>query len=264
MQRNSTRIFALVLSIPLLLTILAACGSGTGGGGGTATKIIKIGSDLPTSGKDTSNGLPAQNGVQIAVDECNQSNCIPGYQVVYVPKDDVGPTGSFDPSTGKKNVQDLIGDALVSGIVGPFNSSVAKAEMPDANQAPIALVSPSNTNQCLTQEGAAVGCTGANDLVPTLRPTGKVTYFRIATTDSHQGPAGADYLYKSKHYKSVYVIDDAETYGIGIADSFSKEWQADGGTVLGRSSEPGTTTSYVSLLTQIAAKHPDAIYFGVL
>src|SRR5438552_2409394 len=85
---------------------------------------------------------------------------------------------------------------------------------------------------------------GANDLVPTLRPTGKVTYFRIATTDSHQGPAGADYLYKTKNYKSVYVIDDAETYGVGIADSFTKEWTALGGTVLGRSSEPGTTTSY--------------------
>jgi branched-chain amino acid transport system substrate-binding protein len=136
--------------------------------------------------------------------------------------------------------------------------------MPITNQAPLAQISPANTNTCLTQEGAAIGCTGANDLVPTLRPTHKVTYFRIATTDSHQGPAGADYLYKSKHYKSVYVIDDAETYGIGIADAFSKEWKANGGTLLGRSSEPGTTTSYVSLLTQIAAKHPDVIYFGGL
>src|SRR6266516_2555415 len=34
------------------------------------------------------------------------------------------------------------------------------------------------------------------------------------------------------------------------------------GTVLGRSSEPGSTSSYVSPLTQIATKHPDVIYFG--
>jgi len=100
-------------------------------------------------------------------------------------------------------------------------------------------------------------------LLPTLRPTNKVNYFRIATTDDHQGPAGADYLYK-QNVKKVYVIDDAETYGVGIADSFSKEWTSLGGTVLGRSSEPGTTTSYVSLLTQIAPKHPDVIYFGGL
>jgi branched-chain amino acid transport system substrate-binding protein len=98
--------------------------------------------------------------------------------------------------------------------------------------------------------------------VPTLRPTGKVTYFRIATTDDHQGPANADYLYKTKSYKTAYVVDDAETYGIGIANTFSTEWTKLGGTVLGRSSEPGTTTSFVSLLTQIASKKPDVIYFG--
>ena len=75
---------------------------------------------------------------------------------------------------------------------------------------------------------------------------------------------GANYLYKTKGYKKAYVIDDAETYGIGIASAFIKEFQADGGTVLGHSSEPGTTTSYLSLLTQIAAKNPDVIYFAGL
>jgi branched-chain amino acid transport system substrate-binding protein len=91
-----------------------------------------------------------------------------------------------------------------------------------------------------------------------------VTYFRIATTDDHQGPAGADYLYKTLGYRKAYVIDDAETYGVGIANIFTIEWKNLGGTILGRSSEPGTTTSYVSLLTQIATTHPDVIYFGGL
>jgi len=176
----------------------------------------------------------------------------------------VGPSGIHDPTVGAANVTALISDALVASIVGPFNSNVAKAEMPISNQAPIAQVSPANTNPCLTKDTAASGCSGANNLIPTLRPTGKVNYFRIATTDDHQGPAGADYLYKTKGYKKAYVIDDAETYGIGIANSFSQEWTTDGGTLLGRSSEPGTTTSYVSLLTQIATKSPDVIYFGGL
>ncbi len=198
----------------------------------------------------------------MAVDEANKNHTIPGYTIEFVPKDDVGPSGSHDPSVGAQNVRALIGDALVAGIIGPFNSSVAKAEMPITNRAPIVQISPANTNTCLTQRGANVDCTGANDFVPTLRPTGKVTYFRVAGTDSHQGPAGADYLFKTLHYKSVYVIDDAETYGIGIADSFSNEWKALGGTYLGRSSEPSTTTSYVSLLTQIASKHPEVIYFA--
>src|SRR6266568_3503816 len=266
MRRSLSRIFSLTLSIPLLLAILVACGSGTTGSNpGTATTgstIIKIATDFPTSGKDTSNGKPAENGAHLAVDEANKNHTIPGYTIEFVPKDDVGPSGSHDPSVGAQNVRALIGDALVAGIIGPFNSSVAKAEMPITNRAPIVQISPANTNTCLTQRGANVDCTGANDFVPTLRPTGKVTYFRVAGTDSHQGPAGADYLFKTLHYKSVYVIDDAETYGIGIADSFSNEWKALGGTYLGRSSEPSTTTSYVSLLTQIASKHPEVIYFA--
>lgn len=271
MQKTRSRIFALIIGIPLLVA-LAACGAGTtttgtSGGSGSAPKgstTIKIATDFPTSGKDESSGKPAENGAHLAVDDANKNHTIPGYTLVFVPKDDVGPSGIHDPAVGAQNVRALIGDALVAGIVGPFNSNVARAEMPITNQAPIAQISPANTNPCLTKEGADVGCSGPNDLVPTLRPTGKVNYFRIATTDDHQGPANADYLYKTLGLKKVYVIDDAETYGIGIADAFQKEWQNLGGTVLGRSSEPGTTTSYVSLLTAIAAKHPDVIYFGGL
>ncbi|HZU03250.1 MAG TPA: branched-chain amino acid ABC transporter substrate-binding protein [Ktedonobacteraceae bacterium] len=272
MKKDLSRIFAVALGIPLLLTILVACGAGTTSGGNTGSgsgstagsTTIKIATDLPVSGKDESSGKPAENGAHLAVDQANANHTISGYTLVFDPKDDVGPSGIHDPAVGAQNVTSLVGDALVAGIVGPFNSNVAKSEMPITNQAPLAQISPANTNTCLTQEGADVGCSGANDVVPTLRPTGKVTYFRIATTDSHQGPAGADYLYKTKGYKSVYVIDDAETYGLGIADAFGKEWQSLGGKMLGRSSEPGTTTSYVSLLTQIAAKHPDVIYFGGL
>jgi len=267
MKRSWSRILALTMGIPLLLAMLVACGSGTTTGTTTTTSgstTIKIATDLPVSGKDTSSGKPAENGAHLAVDQANKNHTIPNITLVFDPKDDVGPAGIHDPAVGAANVTSLVGDALVAGIVGPFNSSVAKAEMPIANQGPLAQISPANTNQCLTKNTAEAGCTGANNLIPTLRPTGKVSYFRIATTDDHQGPAGADYMYKTLNLKKVYVIDDAETYGIGISNAFAKEFTADGGTVLGHSSEPGSTTSYTALLTQIASKSPEAIYFGGL
>jgi branched-chain amino acid transport system substrate-binding protein len=270
MKKSWSRIFALTMGIPLLLAILAACGSGTTSGGSSTTPTvtgsttIKVATELPTTGKDSTNGGPTEKGAHLAVDQANANHTIPGYTLLFDPKDDVGPSGIHDPTVGAANVTALASDALVAGIVGPFNSSVAKAEMPISNQAPIAQISPANTNPCLTKDTAASGCNGKNDLLPTLRPTNKVNYFRVATTDDHQGPAGADYLYKTLSYKKVYVIDDAETYGIGIANAFVGEWQTLGGTVLGHSSEPGSTTSYVSLLTQIATKSPDVIYFGGL
>jgi branched-chain amino acid transport system substrate-binding protein len=257
------------MGIPLLLAILAACGSGTTGSGSSSTATtgsttIKIATDFPVSGADESSGKPAEDGAHLAVNQANANHTIPGYTLVFNPTDDVGPSGIHDPAIGSQHVTQLISDALVAGIVGPFNSNVAKAEMPIANQAPIAQISPANTNPCLTKDTAAAGCNGANDLLPTLRPTNKVSYFRIATTDDHQGPAGADYLYQKLNLKKVYVIDDAETYGVGIANAFIGEWKTLGGTVLGHSSEPGKTTTYVSLLTQIATQHPDVIYFGGL
>lgn len=266
MKRSRSRIFALTLGIPMLLALLVACGGtgttgGTGSGGGTTTGIIKIGTDLPVSGGDATDGKPAENGAHMAVDEANAAKLIPGYTLVFDPQDDVGASGVHDPTVGAANVTKLIGDAEVAGIVGPFNSSVAQSEMPIANQAPIVLISPSNTNTCLTQNSPDTGCTGANDMLATLRPTGKVTYFRIATTDNHQGAVGADFLFKTQNYKSAYVIDDTETYGVGLATQFIKEWQADGGTLLGHDSIK-STTDYTGELTKVAAKKPDVIYFA--
>jgi branched-chain amino acid transport system substrate-binding protein len=197
------------------------------------------------------------------VDQANKSNFLPGYQFVFDPQDDVGASGVHDPSVGAKNVTSLIGDAEVAGIVGPFNSSVAEAEMPIANQAPIALISMANTNTCLTQTAADTGCTGSNLLVPKLRPTGNVTYFRIATTDTHQGGVGADFSYKTLGLKSAYVVDDTELYGVGLSNSFITQFKADGGTVLGHDSI-ASTNDYSQELTKIAHLKPAFIYFAGL
>src|SRR5690242_12121609 len=153
MQKRLSRIFALAMALPLLLALLAACGAGTGGGntggGNTSGPItIKIGSDFPASGKDESAGKPAENGAHLAVDEANASHVIPNVTFVFDPKDDVGPSGSHDGATGQKNITDLIGDAQVAGVVGPLNSSVAVSELPVANTAPLAIISPANTNDC--------------------------------------------------------------------------------------------------------------------
>ncbi len=121
-----------------MLTVLAACGAGTTTGVTTATTgstTIKIATDLPTSGKDATSGKPAENGAHLTVNDANKNNVIPGYTLVFDSKDDVGPAGIHDPTVGAANVRALIGDALVAGIVGPFNSSIAKAEMPITNQA---------------------------------------------------------------------------------------------------------------------------------
>jgi branched-chain amino acid transport system substrate-binding protein len=267
MLRRRSRVWALSTGLILVIAMLSACGAGTStttGTGSSSTSsviTIKIGSEFPTSGGDASSGKPAENGVALAVNEANATNFMPGYKFVMVAKDDTGANGTHDPTVGQKNVTDLVGDAQVAAIVGPLNSSVALAEIPTTNQAPIALISPANTNDCLTQNTPEYECGGAKSKIAALRPTGKVTYFRIATLDQYQGAALANYAYKTKNFRKVFVIDDTEAYGAGLATNFKTFWTKLGGQVVGSQSVK-TTSSYENVLTAAASAKPDFIFFG--
>ena len=247
----------------LLLGMLAACGTGTTNTNTNTNQIIEVATEFPISGGDIDIGTSTMNGAILAVEQANAKHTIPNVTLKLIEKDDVGPSGTHDGPTGAARVQELVGDPQVAGIVGPLNSSVALAEMPVANRANIALISPANTNPCLTKRGAAVGCTGSNDYVPTVRPTGNVTYFRLAATDDHQGPAMANYLFNTLHLKTAFVIDDTEAYGAGLAKYFVQQWKSLGGTIIGgQSHSVKSTTDYTNLLTAAAAQHPDVLYFG--
>jgi len=245
------RVSAALVASAIAVGVLAGCG-GSGGAKGSTT--IKICTSLPVSGADTSAGKPAENGANLAIKQANANKTIAGYTLVPVNLDDVGPSGTHDPTTGANNIRSAISDGLVAGCVAPFNSSVALAEMPIANNAGLALISPSNTNPTLTKpEGGQLS---------TLRPTNKVTYFRVSTTDDLQGPAGADYFYKQAGAKKVYIIDDTETYGKGIADTFSDQFKKDGGTVVGRKGLDKSTQDFKPAITEAVTAGADSIYYG--
>ena len=234
-----------------------ACGS-SGGGGSTSKGEIDIASDLPTSGADASSGLPTQYGAQFAV---TQKGTVDGFTIKFVPFDDAV-NGKHDPTKGAQNVQQMISNTKILGMVGPFNSGVAAAEIPVANQAPLAMISPSNTNECLTlafdycQKYA--GYTAA-----ALRPTSKNNYFRIAANDTHQGPAMADFAYDTLGIKVVAVWDDQEPFGLGVANNFATEFQKKGGTVVARQGfDTSSKPDFHSWLNRAKAAGATAIYAG--
>ena len=117
--------------------------------------------------------------------------------------------GKHDPAAGAQNVQTFISDPAVLAMVGPFNSNVAKSEIPLTNDAGLAQISPSNTNDGLTIGDAAKKLRTAHPDVN--------TYFRVCTRDSKQGSALAQVAYQRLGFKKVFVIDDNETYGKGRA-----------------------------------------------
>jgi branched-chain amino acid transport system substrate-binding protein len=236
---------------------LAACGSSSGGGTTANKGTIKIGVELPESGKEASNGLPTLNGVKFAVQKVGS---IKGFTLAVENKDDAV-NGSHDATKGAQNIRDLVADNQVLGVVGPFNSSVAQAEIPVANAANLTIISPANTSECLTQSFAPPECA----FKPSdLRPNGKNNYFRVAATDTLQGPAMADYAYAKLSLKNVAVASDNQTYGKGIAQNFAKEFVTKGGKIAGpeHDIDSKSTNDFKSLLNSMKAAGADGLYFG--
>ena len=174
----------------------------------TCTGTLTIGTELPMSGGETANGEPTANGVKLLVDQINKAGGLYGCQLAVNVQDDAV-NGVHDPQQGAKNIGTLAADPTVMGVVGPYNSNVAKAEVPISNEAGLLMCSPANTANEVTQPPGG-------DTLRTAHPD-KIAYIRVATTDSIQGPAMADYMFQDLGVKSVYIIDDTETYGVGVA-----------------------------------------------
>ncbi len=218
-----------------------------------AKGTLKIGIELPMSGGETANGVPTANGVKLLVKQTNAAGGIGGYQLDTNLQDDAV-NGVHDPQQGATNMQTLVADSAVIGVVGPFNSGVAKAEIPIGNAAGLLQCSPANTNNGVTQPPEGDKYRQAN-------PT-KISYIRTATPDSIQGPSMADYMYNDLGVKSVYILDDTETFGVGVGDTFQAEFTKLGGTVAKRDSAPKTTTDYKPLFTAVAGQKPAGVYLA--
>ncbi len=236
--------------------------------GGPSSPVIKIGVDLPLSGAEARAAMPALNGIRYYV---QQHPALDGYSIVLDVSDDT--TGGMpDPAKGADNVRAFVADPSVLAMIGPFDSSVARDEIPVANRALLAMVSPVTSSPCLTQDvylpagltpsHTAVTCKDAGLFFASdLRPTGINNYFRLAPTDQLQGPAAADYLFNSLQVLRVGVISDHEAYGQALADSFSARFTRLGGSVVARL-DLGSSADPTAFLRQAKANGAQAIYYG--
>jgi branched-chain amino acid transport system substrate-binding protein len=228
--------------------VVAACS-----GSGSSGKTLKIGITLPLSGSSLASAGPALNGAKLAIKEANTAATVKGYTLeAYVLDHSVN--GQYDTQQGAKDMTTLVSDSAVVGVVGPFNSAVAKVQIPISNEAGLLQCSPANTNPDLTK----------GDAGKQLRKTNpdKIAYVRVATTDDIQGPAVATFGSKDLGLKAVAIIDDQSVYGKGLADQFAAEWTKLGGKVVDRQGADPKTTDYLPILTKFKAENPDSLFFG--
>ena len=239
----------------LLVASLALAGCGTRGGddggdtgsGSSDNKIAKIGVISPMSGDLSALGLGIKNSVDLAVKQANESGAIPGWTLQVEVGDD-----QATPDVGKNAATKLSSDAEVVAVVGTLNSSVAQSVQPVLGSAGILMVSPANTNPSLTQ--------GADFANNPERPY--PNYFRTCTTDSIQGPFAARYLFEKAGIKEVATVHDKKTYGQGLVEAFSAEYEKLGGKIVAAETINPDDDKYDAVISKIEPSKPGAVYYG--
>jgi branched-chain amino acid transport system substrate-binding protein len=193
--------------------------------------------------------LNMKYAVELAINQANagtsQFGSLP-FTLKFLAEDDQG-SATISPSVATS----LVDNTEVIAVVGPAFSGATKAAEPTFSAANLATVTPSATNPALATQGWS-------------------NFFRVVADDNAQGPADADYMSKTLGLKSVYVIDDASAYAVGLTQAFSTEAKNDGMTVTSEE-VPGTTqcsegtgsvSEYPEAASKVVSNGAASVYYG--
>jgi branched-chain amino acid transport system substrate-binding protein len=202
-------------------------------------QVVKIGHTGPLSGANAFAGQDNENGVRLAIEELNAKKMVVAGKTLKFElqsEDD-----QCDPKSGVNVAQKLV-DGGVKFVMGPYCSGVA---IP--------------ASRIYSDGGAMMSTVGTN---PKVTQSGYKNLFRIIASDTQIGSNMAVYAAKVLKVTKVGVIDDRTAFGQGVADEFSKEAKKQGITVVGHEFTTDKSVDFLSILTSLKAKQPEAIFFG--
>jgi len=237
---------------------------------GSGKPNFLIATDLPLQGAGRAQLIAMQQAVQFVLTQAKFKAGV--FKVGYQGCDDsTAQTGAWDPAKCSSNARAYANEKTLMGVLGTFNSGCAKLEVPILNRAPggaVAMLSSANTNVGLTHF-ASWNSPGEPKI---YYPTGVRNYARVAATDDYQGPAAVSMLQskafklaqgkKFKAVKNVFILNDNQTFGKGVALAFQSKAQASGLKVLGFVPWDAKATSYEAIGQQIATSGAQSVYFG--
>jgi branched-chain amino acid transport system substrate-binding protein len=270
-----------LLAVAAGLALLAAgCGGGGGGNGGNVSALpasscsdiyyegdgdpdYLIASDLPLQGSGRTQTVQMTEAIKFIL---KQDNFKAGkYKVGYQSCDDAtAQAGKWASEKCSANANAYAQNKNLIGVIGTFNSGCAEIIIPVLNRAadgPVGMISPANTYVGLTHSGPGTAA-GEPDK---YYPTGTRNYIRIVAADDYQGAADALFA-KQLGLKSVYILNDKEAYGLGVATDFKNSLvnPSVGIKVAGFAAWNGKASSYTGLATKIKQSGADAVFLGGL
>jgi branched-chain amino acid transport system substrate-binding protein len=235
----------------------SSCGKVVYKGPGSPDFIVA--SDLPLQGAIRHQTVEINRAIIWALQD--QSWKAGSYKIAYQSCDDsTAQAAGWDTGKCATNAHSYATNMSVIGVVGTFNSGCAKIIIPILNRAhpgPVAIVSPANTSPGITTTGP-----GADPGEPNkYYPTGVRNYARVVANDQYQGPADAMFT-KSLGKTKVYVLNDKQTYGYGVALTYSNAAKKLGLKVVGFKGWDAKQSSYEALAQAIKKSGAQVVFLG--
>ena len=279
-KRSLLALFALlVASLALMASGCGGDDEGDGGGdGGEITALpsssctgieykgegdpdVLLVSDFPLQGSSRTQTTQIVGAIRFLLDK--QDWKAGDHNVAFQSCDDAtAQAAKWDSGKCSQNANAYAGNDKVIGVIGTFNSGCAAIEIPVLNQAPnggVPMISPANTFVCLTEGGP-----GCEDTEPDkYYPTGNRNYVRVVPHDAYQGAAMAEFM-QSQGIKSVYVLNDKEAYGLGVATNLRNAAESLGIEIAGFEAWDPKASSYEGLFRKIGGTDADAVFLGGL
>jgi branched-chain amino acid transport system substrate-binding protein len=291
-RKKSILLALLALVVGVLALTAAGCGgddddggggtgaqTGDGGGGdnsvtalpssmcgeveyeGDGEPDVLVASDLPLQGSSRAQTVQMTEAMRMVLEQANWK--AGDLDVAYQSCDDsTAAAGKWDSGKCSTNAKQYAENSDVLGIVGTFNSGCAAIVIPVLNEAPgggLGMVSPANTYVCLTVPGP--GCEPTEP--DKYYPTGNRNYIRMVAHDGYQGAALAQFM-QENGVESVYILNDKESYGLGVAQNTRNAAQSLGIKIAGFEAWDPKAASYEGLMNKIKGTGADAVFLGGL
>jgi branched-chain amino acid transport system substrate-binding protein len=232
MERN-VKITSVLLAAALLAT---ACRPGREAQTTDSAGDIPVGVYGALTGDQAAFGSSTVQGVRIAAEEINAAGGVLGRKIRLVVEDDQGRAEEAASAVTK-----LITSDQVVALIGENSSNQSLAAAPIAQANGVPMISPSSTNPAVTEKGEYI--------------------FRVCFTDPYQGKALAAFVRNNLKLDSAAILQDQKNdYSVGLAAVFQKEFEAAGGTIVGKQSYSGGDTEFRPQLTAIRSSNPQVLF----
>jgi branched-chain amino acid transport system substrate-binding protein len=237
---------------------LSACGDDDDGGGGGSVEgdTLQVYSSLPLQGAQRPQTTDMVRGAELALKQ--HRGRAGEFKIEYTSLDDsTAQAGAWTPEQTSANARRVAQEDNSIAYIGEFNSGASAISIPILNEVPIAQLSPANTAVGLTSDEP-----GADEGEPEkYYPTGQRHYLRIVPKDTIQGAALATVM-KQDGCQNVYILNDKEVYGAGLARNIEMSAQDQGLEVLANEGIDPKAPNFRSLAAKMESAGADCFVFG--